>query len=295
MTLKALRSAASDRRSGSAVVAAQAASALAHIACHLSSEAIVDATRLLVEGQPVMASCLRLADWVLRELDESGPPGACSAANAFEALLRSERETLAERVRARLPKEGTIVTVSASSTVLEALRTARGVRVLCAVSDPGGEGRQAVETLRDAGVEADLIPDGAVAQQSARADLVLFGGDAIGSTGVINKVGTLAAALGARSAGRPCVCAVGTTKLVDDVAWPHLARAVEERKVEGIPLFEEIPLPLFRTIVMDEGPRTTRTVRRVARAAALHPSVLEWLGARGATPDPSATTLRRRG
>jgi translation initiation factor 2B subunit (eIF-2B alpha/beta/delta family) len=279
MTLEALRSAASDRHSGSAVVAAQAASALAHIACNLSSEAIIDAARLLVEGQPVMASCLRLADWVIRELDDSGPPGACGAATAFEAMLQREREAIVERLRDRMPKEGTVVTVSASSTVLEALRQAKAVHVLCAVSEPGGEGRFAVDILRASGIEADLIPDGAVAQQSARADLVLFGGDAIGPTGVINKMGTLAAALGARSAGRPCVCAVGASKLVDDVAWPHLARAAEERKVEGIPLFEEIPLPLFRTIVMEEGSRTPRTVRRVARLAPLHPLVLEWLGA----------------
>jgi translation initiation factor 2B subunit (eIF-2B alpha/beta/delta family) len=278
MSWEVLRGAAADRRLGSAAVAAQAAPALAEIARTLSRDAITDAARVLVQGQPTMAACLRLAHVVLLGLDADGPVGAARAATAFAESLAAERRTLAERLRERLPREGTVVTVSASSTVIETLCAARHLRVLCAVSDPGGEGRGAVEALRSCGVEAELIPDGAVAQQCTRADVVLFGADALGSESLLNKTGTLAAALGARSAGRPCWCLAGRTKLVTEDAWPSIVRASEYKQLDGVPVFEEVPIALVTKIVMEDGPHAPRTMRRLSRSAALDQRVLDWLG-----------------
>lgn len=278
MSWEVLRGAAADRRLGSAAVAAQAAPALAEIARTLSRDAIADAVRVLVRGQPTMAACLRLADVVLRGLDGDGPPGAARAAADFGTSLQTERTTLAQRLRERLPHEGTVVTVSASSTVIETLCGVGDLRVLCAVSDPGGEGRAAVDALRSCGVEAELIPDGAVAQQCTRADLVLFGADAVGSESLLNKTGTLAAALGARSAGRPCLCLAGRTKLLADDAWPSIVRASERKMLEGVPVFEEVPIGLVTKIVMEDGPHAPPTMKRLARSASLDQRVLSWLG-----------------
>jgi translation initiation factor 2B subunit (eIF-2B alpha/beta/delta family) len=277
MTWDALRGAASDRRSGSAAIARAAAYALADVARTLPPDAIVDGARLIVSSQPLMASCLHLADAVLRGLDAEGPPGAARAADDYAQRLDAERTALVKHLTERLPTEGTVVTVSASSLVIDVLKSAPRLRVLCAVSEPGGEGRDAAEALRDAGVDTSLIPDGSLAQQSARADAVVFGADAVGPVAFLNKTGTFAAALGARTARRPCICVAATSKIVDQGLWPLLLHASERLLADGIPIFEEVPLSLVTTIVLDSGPQSTRAIRRLARSARVHPKIIAWL------------------
>jgi translation initiation factor 2B subunit (eIF-2B alpha/beta/delta family) len=278
MTWDELRRAADDRRSGSAVVAAEAARALAETSRTASAEEIIEAARILVTSQPLMGSCLRLADVVLRALDADGPSGAALAAEAYAQRLDGERIALVKQLAERLPPEGTVVTVSASSLVIDALRSVPRLRVLCAVSEPGGEGRDAVEALRDAGLEVALIPDGSLAQQSARADAIVVGADAIGPEAILNKTGTLAAALGARTARRPCICAAASSKIVDQGLWPMLLDASERRLADGIPIFEEVPLELITTVVLENGPQSARAIKRLARTARVHPSIIAWFG-----------------
>jgi translation initiation factor 2B subunit (eIF-2B alpha/beta/delta family) len=278
MTWDELRGAADDRRSGSAVIAANAARTLAEMARHLSREEIVDAARMLVTSQPLMGSCVRLADVVLRALDADGPGGAARAADAYAQRLDNERISLVKQLAERLPPEGTVVTVSASSLVMDALRSVPRLRVLCAVSEPGGEGRDAAQALRDAGLDTALIPDGSLAQQSARADAIVFGADAIGPEAILNKTGTLAAALGARTARRPCICAAASSKIVDQGLWPLLLDASERRLADGIPIFEEVPIELLTTVVLENGPVSARAIKRTARTARVHPSIIAWFG-----------------
>jgi translation initiation factor 2B subunit (eIF-2B alpha/beta/delta family) len=278
MSWEELRAAASDRRSGSAVVASSAARAFCEIARSSSPDEIVEAAQLIVSSQPLMASCLRLADVVLRALDENDTNGAARAAETYAQRLDDERISLVKQLAERLPTEGTVVTVSASSLVIDALKSVPRLRVLCAVSEPGGEGRDAADALIEAGMEAALIPDGSLAQQSARADAVVFGADAIGPEGLLNKTGTFAAALGARTARRPCICVAASSKLVDQGLWPILVDASERVLSDGIPIFEEVPLSLVPTIVLENGTHTQRMIRRLARNARMHPSVVAWLG-----------------
>lgn len=277
MSWDALHLAATDRRSGSAVVALNAAVALGEIAATLSQEAVVDAARMLVQGQPVMASCLRLADAVLRGLDAGGLPGARNAAHAFADRLASEKEALTANLRSALPREGAVLTVSASSTVLAALFEVPRLTVLCAVSEPGGEGRAAAEALRAHGHDAQVIPDGAIAQQSTRVDATVIGADVLGPNAILNKSGTLAAALGARSTARPCICAAGTSKLVDDATWTQLATAAERLGVEGIPAFEEVPAALITQFVTDDGKTSVRQLRRASRGVRMDGRIGGWL------------------
>lgn len=277
MSFDALHLVATDRRSGSAAVASRAAQALAEIALSLSREAISDAVRILVQGQPVMAACLRLADVVLRGLEADGSPGALRAAKAFGTKLGSEKAALNANLRKKLPREGAILTVSASSTVIDALITGPQLMVLCAVSDPGGEGKTAAETLRAYGFEASVIPDGAVAQQSTRVDAIVIGADVLGPTSILNKTGTLAAALGARSNARPCLVVAGTSKLVDETTWARLAATAERLAVEGIRAFEEVRNELVTSFITEEGVTSARQLRRAARSVRLHPQIGIWL------------------
>ena len=277
MTWDSLHLAATDRRSGSAVVAQRAAGAFAEIAVSLSQDVIVDAVRILVQGQPLMASCLRLADAVLRGLEEDGPPGANRAAGGFVHKLEDERAALVSSLGQKLPREGAVLTVSASSTVLGALLDRPQLRVVCAVSEPGGEGRTAADVLRGGGVDAQVIPDGAIAQQSTRVDAIVIGADVLGPAAILNKSGTLAAALGARAAGRPCICAAGTSKLIDEATWVSLASVADRLAVEGVRVFEEVPSALVTSFVTEDGVTSTRSLRRASRTHHLHPRIAAWL------------------
>ena len=273
----ALNLAATDRSSGSATVAARAAEAFVEISSSLSRDAIVDAARLLVQGQPVMAACIRLADSVLRGLAADGPPGALQAARRFAAMLDQEKVAVAEQLRRKLPRDGIVVTVSASSTVLEGLCGVPSLRVMCAVSDPGGEGHAAVAQLEAHGIDATLIPDGAVARHATRADAIVFGADVLGPEALLNKTGTLGAALGARAAGRQCMSVAGRSKLIGDDAWTKIAAAAERLSVEGIPAFEEVPAAFVTTFITDAGPMSARALRRAARSVKILPEICGWL------------------
>lgn len=276
MSWDALRVAATDRSSGSSTIALRAARAFAETDTG-SGEEIVAAARTLVRGQPIMAACLRVAAVVLSGLEADGVGGARRAAAAIAERLESERERITQIVGDVVPIHGTILTVSASSVVLGALCALPGIRVICAASEPGGEGRAAADALTSCGIDAIVIPDGTIAQQSTRADAIAFGADAIGPDALLNKTGTLAATLGARSNGRAVLCISGTTKIVDAHAWPKMHTAAERLKLEGVGVFEEVPTSLVTAFVTEDGKQTARAIRRAARNAGLPPILLSWL------------------
>ncbi len=228
-----------------------------------------------------MASCLRLGDVILRGLDAEGAPGAKRAADGFASKLASERIALRDALTKKLPREGAVLTVSASGTVLDALCAGPPLRVVCAISEPGGEGETAAEILRAHGRETLMIPDGAVAQQSTRVDAIVVGSDVLGPNALLNKTGTLGAALGARSASRPCICAAGTSKLVDEQTWNRVAAMSERLAVEGVRAFEEVPTELVTTFITEDGPTTPRQLRRAARNVKILPQIREWIQAPG--------------
>lgn len=284
----ALRDAAADRSSGSAAVAGAAADALERVASEVvddgrSAEAITEAVGVLIRGQPAMAACLHLADAVLRAA-ASGPDAAASAARDFAEQLRRERRGLAATLRSFLPSRGTVLTVSASSTIISVLQ--EGVpprtRLVCALSEPGGEGRPAADVLREAGGSVEVVPDAAVARVAASADLVAFGADAVGPDHLLNKTGTLAAALGAQHGRRLCVAACGTTKFCDRGAWDRIEAFTRARtaSVDGtapVPAFEPVPLDLLFRVLTEDGPLTAGAARELAGRSRLDPRTLEIL------------------
>lgn len=279
-----LRAAAADRRSGSARVARAAADAFARLGdTHASVERIEEGVGVLVRGQPVMAASLRLADEVLRASGD-GPRSAGEAARRFLDALDAEGRGLTSGLRTFLPSGGTVVTVSASSAVLEGLQAARRLRsrVLCAVSEPGGEGRAAADELREAGIDASVVPDAAVATLASDADVLVFGADALGPKALLNKTGTLAAALSFRHARRPRVAVIGTSKLLGPRGWDAVERAAAARTpaVRGgirVPVFEAVPLRLVSHLVTEDGPLAPASVAKLARSSELHAKILELL------------------
>jgi translation initiation factor 2B subunit (eIF-2B alpha/beta/delta family) len=242
-----LREAASDSSSGAAEIARRAAEALAAI----PSSDLEGAVRTLVTGHPSMAPLWRLGSAVL------GAEVPAEAAAAFASALAEESGRVARAATPILPPQ--VVVHSCSATVIRALAEAR-IRALCALSEPGGEGRGAARRLREAGADALVVDDSEALRSAARGMTVISGADAIGPTGIVNKVGTRALAQAARDGGGACYVLAGGSKLLaEDLPAPET--------------FERTPLDLVTAVVGEEGADHPTAVARAAASHPLHPSL----------------------
>ncbi len=240
---------ASDRRSGAREIARAAAEALAR----LDPALVPDAVRALLRGHPAMAPLWRLATAVL-----GSPDPARGAASFLELLRRDDR--VPEAAAPLLPDA--VLTISWSSTVVEALRLRRPRTVLCMASEPGGEGRRTAEALSDLGARA--VPD-EEALEGFPAEAAVVGADAVGPGGLVNKVRTAALCRAARDRGLPAIALAGETKLAAaDLPAPEP--------------FERVPLGLLDAVVLPDGPLGPEEAARRAAEAALHPSLPPLLG-----------------
>jgi translation initiation factor 2B subunit (eIF-2B alpha/beta/delta family) len=110
--------------------------------------------------------------------------------------------------------QGVVMTHSASATVKEALFHTPPHRVVCTVSDPGGEGRELAEELRAEGLTADVVDDTDAEHAVGTVDLLLIGADTVFRDGsLVNKVGTVGLAKAAKKAGVSVVVACEVIKL----------------------------------------------------------------------------------
>ena len=156
--------------------------------------------------------------------------------------------SIAIQLRERL-NGATVLTHSASGTVREAFRHCEPPKVLCTVSAPVEEGRQFVEDMREAGVDAELVEDADAPGRIGETTLLLLGADTVFRDGSIcNKVGTIPLAKAAAAAGVPTIVAAEVIKLapVPGAQAPDLAEYERE-------LFELVPGDLITEIVTEEG------------------------------------------
>lgn len=177
----------------------------------------------------------------------------------FRRLLQEEALGLTEgRIRApasiaillRERLDGaTVLTHSASATVREAFQHCEPSKVLCTVSAPVEEGRQFMEDMREAGLDAELVEDADAPGRISETTVLLLGADTVFRDGSIcNKVGTIPLAKAAIGAGIPIVVASEVIKLapVPGAQAPDLADFERE-------LFELVPAELITEIVTEEG------------------------------------------
>jgi translation initiation factor 2B subunit (eIF-2B alpha/beta/delta family) len=181
------------------------------------------------------------------------PPEEFSRMLQEEALGLTEGRirapaSIAIQLRERL-EDAIVLTHSASATVREAVQHCGLAKVLCTVSAPVEEGRQFVEDMREAGVDAELVEDADAPGRITEASLLLLGADTVFRDGVIcNKIGTIPLAKAAMAAEIPVVVASEVIKLapVPGAQAPDLADFERE-------LFELIPADLITEIVTEEG------------------------------------------
>src|SRR5438552_7605983 len=107
----------------------------AEILPSIPADELADAIETLLRGHPQMGPLWRLASDLLAAVD----PGA----GAEWVLRRLAGDEEVPRLLAPiLPDE--LLTISYSSTIIEAIRIREPKRVICMMSDPGGEGLQMV-------------------------------------------------------------------------------------------------------------------------------------------------------
>lgn len=240
----ALAAVADDRSSGAAEIARTAAEALGG----LSRNQVVEGIEVLLRGHPSMAPLWRLATEVMW-----APRAHENAARRFVALLDTD-ERAAEVVAEVLPSS--LLTISWSSAVQAAVHRRRPDRVVCMVSDPGGEGRRTAEALSDGAGAVQLMED-ADALESLPAEAVLVGADAVTPEAVLNKVGTAALAREARDRGVTVYAVAGETKFIGDL-------------VPVVEPFEPVPLAVFTSIATPDGLLGAKEAHRKARTKPVH-------------------------
>ena len=247
-------------------------------------------------AQPSMALIHQLAARALQVADAGLSRGdrAPDLRTALAQSCAAERDDLvtARRALARqaanlVVQDGVwIATLSASGAVGEAVRgvqrAGRNPRVLAAESRPRREGRRLAATLAEAGVPVWLVVDAALPLMISQAHVVWIGADAVTDRGVINKVGSYAAALAAREHSVPVYALAGRRKFLPAgtgalkifempaaEVWESPSAGVEPRNV----YFEVVPLALLRGIVVEDGVLPPGEAAALARERPLPPEL----------------------
>jgi translation initiation factor eIF-2B subunit delta len=238
-------------------------------------------------AQPTMALLHHLAGRAFEVADtsvareDSGPDARSAIAQSCaseRADLIQQREAVARTAVSLLGEsEPWIATLSSSGLVRDALLLAHGAnlapRVLLTESRPLLEGRVLATRLARAGIPTWLVVDAALPLLAAGARMIWLGADAVTDRGVINKVGSLAAALAAREHSLPVYVlatrrqflpsatpALKIREMAPEEVWPDAPSGVTPRNV----YFELVPLDLIRGVVVEDGVLGSSEVRTVA-------------------------------
>jgi translation initiation factor 2B subunit (eIF-2B alpha/beta/delta family) len=290
---------AADRRSGSADVALAFLHELERWAEIDTSTtppglraALLAWLQTAIAAQPTMALVHQLAARALAVAD-TGITRQAGTAALREELIRTadaERQDLA-RAREALARQaaavitergGWIATLSMSTAVRDAVlavhRRGLSPRVLVGEGRPGCEGRALATALAAEGVPVWLVVDAALPLLLSQARMVWLGADAVTDHGVINKVGSYAAALAAREHSVPVYALAERRKFIPaatasltipemppDEVWDDPAEGVQPRNV----YFELVPMPLLRGVVVEDAVLPPGEAAATARERAL--------------------------
>ena len=229
-----------------------------------------NAARAMLDAQPAMASLLALSCNVVRAAASSNDPATAARQSILEFAARLDRiaREVPERSDALIPAGGRVLTLSASSTVRHALCLAavrRKFDVICLEGRPGCEGRDMALQLAERAIPVSVAVDAACGAVVRDCDVVLVGADSIGDLGIVNKIGTRAAALLARRAGVPMYALADSTKLLP-TGWPQ---ELDDTRASGevwpdAPAsvtiwnryFEATPLAYLDGVVTEDGLRS---------------------------------------
>lgn len=245
-----------DRTHGSAYLSIRALEVLRDRAsAGESRSALVEHATDLLDARPSMAVLENRVNRAMHGAGETASADAVEAA-AREGIDRAidADERASERAAERL--HGTVLTLSRSGTVREALLSAVPDRVIVLESRPEKEGGEVAAGLAG-GTDVTLTLDAAVAHVMREVDCVLVGSDTVlGDGSVVNKVGTRTAAVAAAREGVPVYVVAAADKITSAVepALESVGRGALDAG-EGVavecPLFDRTPADLVALITED--------------------------------------------
>lgn len=254
----------------------------------------------LARSQAALAPVLRVSNDLLVELErrEGGDEasirrGLGAVAARWRERLTAAAETLLVHAIRSLQGAPTVYTYSASSTVRAALlahmEAGGWFRVVLSEGRPGGEGARLAVTLAERGIPVRVGVDAWLWGALEEEGLFMVGADALLPTAWVNKIGTAALAVRARSAGIPVVVCADTSKWLPPTL-AALPRVYEREPAEIVfrppptleavnVYFEDIPYSALDKLVTERGVTRPQDLRtgEVEVAQAL-------IGAPGAAP-----------
>jgi methylthioribose-1-phosphate isomerase len=288
---------------GAPLIGVAAAYGLAmEVAQRATPEALEAGWTLLRDARPTAANLGWAVDRVRDAARAAGPEAMAAAARAEAEAIHAEEDEASARMAAHgadLLTGARRVLTHCNTGALAAGGRGTALGVILELADRGTVrvlvnetrpllqgGRLTVWELRQAGVEHELLADGAAAGLIARgeADAVVVGCDRVAANGdVANKVGTYALALAAHAAGIPFVVA-GPTSSIDPELDTGAGIPIEERDADEVrhaggalltlegtpcrnPAFDVTPAELITALVTDRG--VVQPVDRIGVAAVL--------------------------
>jgi methylthioribose-1-phosphate isomerase len=284
----ALHHLSADKLSGASSLLEAAVEAFSALSAHSTAKdgaafiaELEDLSAALIDAQPMMAPVYNLCARVLSE----SKPSCLSLLKLKKAALQTADQYVKEteanlqkacRVQAKLVLDGSrILTLSSSRAVLRSLELAKKdwkkFSVMVLEARPMLEGRETARRLFGLGIQVELATDAAVASEVRRADMVLIGADAMTEEVLVNKSGTLAAAIIAKDASVPLLAVADGSKLLPDAILPESDRPrnpneVWESAPQGVKVrnqyFERVPLKYIKTIAMEAGPCNKEDISR---------------------------------
>jgi len=227
------------------------------------------AVRRLANGQPSMAPVLNMLNRACAEKERAADDWEAlrQSLEVIQEARKSQLNTMRSRIH-ELPKvTGTLLTFSNSSTVANLIITCRKnnwpERVICGEGRPIMEGLVMARRLTAGGVPVTVYTDAALMSHIVDADAVWVGGDSLCDDGLVNKIGSLALAIMAKTLDIPFISLMGLDKLLStDMCpfsrfLPQNPREVASDDAEDLDVvneyYEMIPLELVDYIFTEKG------------------------------------------
>jgi translation initiation factor 2B subunit (eIF-2B alpha/beta/delta family) len=228
------------------------------------ADVLVAVVAAVLPRQPSMAALLAGADRLFRAAARDGARAV--EAEVARQLGDYDRDLvrIAEAAEDVVRPLRSVAILSWSSTVAAVLeRAPADLVVYVAESRPGAEGRRAAQRAANAGRRTIFLADAAFPAAAAEADALLLGGDALTKRGLLNKVGSRAAAREVAAAGRPVYACLEDLKIVGGPLVDRLRVLDEpgsqlwESPPAGVVVrnryFESVPLALLTAVVTAVG------------------------------------------
>jgi translation initiation factor 2B subunit (eIF-2B alpha/beta/delta family) len=272
-----------DETHGSAYISVRALEVLRDRAAVTDDwESLVAVARDIRDARPSMAALTNRIDRVMSEATEAGRTPEAVLARAQDAVDDAVRADEEAAVNAAERLSGTVLTLSRSGTVLDALTRASLDAVVVAESRPACEGVDVADELARTGVGVTLTTDAAMGYVLVEEDVdaAVVGADTVFADGsVANKVGTRLLALAAARADVPLYVVTARDKIVSgDQFHPEFGDDDEvyagDRDVDVCnPIFDRTPGDLVAGVVTESGVLDAEDVSEVA---AEHRRLIVW-------------------